>query len=398
MTQVDTTTRQKARKRSLRSFAIALVIVGSTLGIATGIGVCVVKRALDYPNRPHKGQGIEVVIEVKPGMTFPEIASMLADKNIIDKPSYFRLYATHRGVSRRIRPGKYKVRDDWTPKQVLDKLLTGVKRRLVRVTIPEGRHMLEVFELFKKARVVASTDELVRLARDPEFLRSQGITASSVEGYLFPETYRFATPTPAKKILHTLIRQFRLEWARIKRRHAASLRKLNKKLEWTDHQVLIMASIVEKEAILAHERRTIAQVFINRLTDPKFKPQRLETDPTIRYGCMVPEKKSAACRDWLAIKDPKTGRPLLGRLRRAQLRDDDNSYNTYRHEGLPPGPIANPGRHALEATVTPDGSKHIYFVARGDCTHRHWFSRTRRQHERRVKQFLANRRKHKDKC
>jgi len=389
--------KKKARKKPRKgSFFIALALVVTTLGLAAGISICVVKRALDYPNRAHKGEGVEVVVEIKRGMTFPEMAKLLHEKNVIDKPTWFRLYATHRGVSRKVRPGKYKLKDNWTPKQVLSELLKGVKRSLARVTLKEGWNMIDMFRALAEANVADAT-ELEALARDPAFLKEHGITAKTAEGYLFPETYRFAVPSKPRKVLGVLIRQFKLEWNRIKRRQARALRKLRRKLEWTDHQVLIMASIVEKEAILAHERRTIAQVFINRLASKKFKPHLLQTDPTIRYGCMVPSQKSAACREWFDRRYPKdhknpklAGKRILGHLTRATLRDKDNPYNTYKHEGLPPGPIASPGRHALEATLRPDGSKHLYFVARKDKTKRHWFSRSRRQHERRVKQMLAN--------
>lgn len=391
----------KQKKKPVKgAFFIALAIVLSTLGVATGVVVCVVERALDYPHKKHDGSGAEVVVEIKRGMTFPAIAKLLEDKNVIDKPSWFRMYATHRGASRRVRPGKYKLKDNWTPKQVLDALLKGVKRKLVSVTLREGWNMLDMFRELDKKKV-ADAKELEALARDKEFLQSHGITAATAEGYLFPETYRLAIRSNPKKVLGVLIRQYKLEWRRIKRRHARALRRLRRKLEWTDHQVLIMASIVEKEAILAHERRRIAQVFINRLTKKNFKPKLLQTDPTIRYGCMVPKQKSDACREWYDRRFPKghkrAGERMLGHLTRATLRDKDNPYNTYTHEGLPPGPIANPGRHALESTLRGDGSNYLYFVARKDGTKRHWFSKSRRQHERRVKQMLANLRKGKGK-
>jgi UPF0755 protein len=150
---------------------------------------------------------------------------------------------------------------------------------------------------------------------------------------------------------------------------------MRRKLGWSDRDILIMASIVEKEAAVDAERPRIAQVFINRLTSPSFTPRNLDTDPTIRYGCMIPVTKSEGCRKW----DPTQ------RLRRAQLDDKDNPYNTYQHEGLPPGPICNPGEAALRATVNPDGSNYFYFVGRNDGTH--VFSRTRQEHERAVDEF-----------
>jgi UPF0755 protein len=172
-----------------------------------------------------------------------------------------------------------------------------------------------------------------------------------------------------------MIQQHRVVWDRIRRKKAKALKKLQKKLGWSDRDVLIMASIVEKEAVVGSERPRIAQVFINRLVSPSFKPHRLDTDPTIRYGCMVPLEKSRACQKW----DPSK------RLRRAQLDDKDNPYNTYQHEGLPPGPICSPGAASLAATVEPDGSNYFYFVSKNDGTHA--FSRTRKEHERMVDKY-----------
>jgi UPF0755 protein len=307
-------------------------------------------------------------------MSFPSIARQLAEQGVIDKPRWFRLYAMHRGVTTKVRSGDYVLRDDMTPREVLDELLEGVKDVTVKVTIPEGLHMLEVFALIENAGV-ARASELEVLGRDPEFLATHGIDGATVEGYLFPETYYFRVPTPPNKVLDTMVKQFQTVWARVRRTHSKQIKKLRNKLDWTDRDILIMASIVEKEAVVDSERPRIAQVFINRLISPSFKPHKLDTDPTIRYGCTVPVDKSAGCRKW----DPTQ------RLRRAQLDDKDNPYNTYQHEGLPPGPICSPGRAALEATVDPDGSKYFYFVSQNDGTH--VFARSREEHERNVDKY-----------
>jgi UPF0755 protein len=181
--------------------------------------------------------------------------------------------------------------------------------------------------------------------------------------------------TPPDQVLATLIEQHRVVWDRVRRNHADAVRAIREKLDWSDRDILTMASIVEKEAVVDRERPRIAQVFINRLTSPEFPGRRLDTDPTIRYGCMVPLQKSEGCRKW----DPSQ------RLRRAQLDDKDNPYNTYQHPGLPPGPICNPGEASLVATVKPDGSNYFYFVGRNDGTH--VFSRTRAEHESAVDRF-----------
>ena len=143
---------------------------------------------------------------------------------------------------------------------------------------------------------------------------------------------------------------------------------LKRTLGFDDPKIVVLASIVEKETGRAEERPRIAQVFINRLTFPDFKSRRLETDPTIRYGCTVPVQKSGPCQAW----------DKAGRLHRAQLDDKDNPYNTYTHEGLPPGPISNPGRAALEAVMAPDHTPFLYFVSKNDGTH--YFSKTVAEH------------------
>ncbi len=357
-----------------RSFRIALVIVVASFVAAGVAGAYAVDRAIGYPEKPRLGTGAPVEVAIPRGASFPRIASILEEHNIIERPRWFRIYAMHRGVTTKVRSGTYHIRDDLAPRQVLDQLLQGVPDRQVRVTIPEGLHMLEVFQIVEDAGV-AKAQDLETLARDPEFLSARGIDGDTADGYLFPDTYRFRVPTAPKRVLDTLIDQHRLVWDRIRRQHSKHIDRLRRRLGWSDRDILTMASIVEKEAAVPQERPRIAQVFINRLLSPNFKPKRLETDPTIRYGCMIPLEKSRGCSIW----DPSQ------RLRRAQLDDADNPYNTYQHEGLPPGPICNPGAAAMEATVKPDGSPYFFFVARNDGTH--VFSRTLAEHERAVDKY-----------
>jgi UPF0755 protein len=281
-------------------------------------------------------------------------------------------------VTTRVRVGEYKLRDNMTPREVLDEILKGVEDVLADVTVPEGLHMLEVFDLVAQAGI-ADRAALEAAGRNPELLERLGINGATIEGYLFPETYRFKVPSRPEEVLAKMVEQHRVVWDRVQRDHEKKLSKLRKRLDWTDREVLIMASIVEKEAVVDSERPRIAQVFINRLTSPSFQPRRLETDPTIRYGCTVPLEKSAGCKKW----DPTQ------RLRRAQLDDSDNLYNTYRHEGLPPGPICSPGAAALLATVDPDGSDFLFFVAKDDKSH--VFSRTVQEHERNVDRYIRGR-------
>jgi UPF0755 protein len=379
---------------SKRSFRVALAVVAATVVIVVGIAGWFVHRALSYPDEAHAGTGKELEVEIKSGMSFPAVASLLAQKQVIDRPTWFRLYAMWEGDTTNIKPGKYLIKDNLTPAQVLKVIVTGIKEITVKVTLPEGKNMLEFFELIEKAcpagmkppcPKITTAKELEALARDKDFLGGHAIVGDSVEGYLFPDTYEFRVNEKPRVVLERLITRHQEVWQEVLAKHPRDTAKLKDKLRWTDRDILTMASIVEKEAVEPTERPRIAQVFINRLTKPDFKPRRLETDPTIRYGCLVPEKKSAACIAWNEPCVKQNLPPGCDRLHRIQLDDKDNPYNTYEHEGLPPGPIANPGRRSMEAVVSPDGSDYLFFVAKND--REHVFSKTVQEHERAVDKY-----------
>lgn len=362
---------------SKRSFRTALVIVLAILAILIGLAIWFVSRALDYPDQPHAGSGKEIAVEVKTGMSFPQVAHLLADAGVIDKPGWFRMYAMWKGETSNMKPGKYVIADNKTPGQVLGILIAGVKEKTVKVTLPEGENMLEYFDKIAAAGV-ADAASLTALARDRAFLEKHGIAGDSVEGYLFPDTYELRVTATAKQVLEKLITHQRDVWNALLAKHPRDVAALKDKLGWTDRDLLIMASIVEKEAVDPKERSRIAQVFVNRLTSSAFASKKLETDPTVRYGCMVPVQKSIPCTQW----------DKGGALHRAQLDDADNPYNTYQHKGLPPGPIANPGKAAIEATMTPDGSDYLYFVATAKGSHNHAFARTYDEHKRNVDKYV----------
>jgi len=193
---------------------------------------------------------------------------------------------------------------------------------------------------------------------------------------LFPDTYEFRVNEKPAVVLTRLITRHQEVWNELLAKHSHDAAKVKDKLGWGDRELLTMASIVEKEAVDPAERPRIAQVFMNRLSSPSFQPKRLETDPTIRYGCMVPVQKSPGCQQW----------DKRDRLHRAQLDDKANPYNTYQHEGLPPGPICNPGKGSIEAVLAPDGSEFYYFVARD--ARNHAFAKTLDEHKRNVDRYM----------
>jgi len=358
-----------------RSFRIALLVVLSSLAIVALVAGWMVHRALAYPEDAHHGPGKDVELEVKSGLSFPAIASLLAEKGLVDKPTWFRIYAMWQGDTTNVKTGKYVIKDNLAPQQVLAILVAGVKEVATKVTLPEGKHMLEFFALLAAAKV-AKAAELEALARDKEFLGRHGITGDTVEGYLFPDTYEFRVNEKPAVVLTRLITRHQEVWNELLAKHSHDAAKVKDKLGWGDRELLTMASIVEKEAVDPAERPRIAQVFMNRLSSPSFQPKRLETDPTIRYGCMVPVQKSPGCQQW----------DKRDRLHRAQLDDKANPYNTYQHEGLPPGPICNPGKGSIEAVLAPDGSEFYYFVARD--ARNHAFAKTLDEHKRNVDRYM----------
>ena len=278
----------------------------------------------------------------------------------------FRLFVLHKGAARKVTAGPHHFRGDMTPIEVLDELQRKQQRKAVRVTVAEGKNMLEVAQIIA-AGGVSDPAALEVAMRDPKLLAELGIAAPTAEGYLFPDTYSFNVDEDPAKVISTMVARHREVYAELRRRYREEAQDLADDLQFDDHDIVTLASIVEKETGAKHERPLIAGVFLNRLRFSSFKPKLLQTDPTIIYGCTVPAQKSAACQKF------------EGRIRTIHLRDPDNPYNTYTHEGLPPGPITNPGKAALEAVFAPKKSKFLFFVARNDGTHQ--FSKSEAEHE-----------------
>ena len=244
-----------------------------------------------------------------------------------------------------------------SPRQILE-TLKGGKVRLYRVTIPEGYQLRQIAQAIEAAGFGKAQD-FHRLATDPEVAQSVGIEAQTLEGYLFPDTYHFPRDLKQPAIIEAMLKRFRAvitdEWQ-------ARAREIDLSL----HEVVTLASIIEKETGDPAERPLISSVFHNRLR----KKMRLETDPTVIYG----------------IKD------FNGNLTRKDLRTP-TPYNTYVIKGLPPGPIASPGAAALEAALYPAESDYLFFVSRRDRTHQ--FSTNWKDHNQAVREYQLRRRRKK---
>jgi UPF0755 protein len=351
------------RRRAFRVFL--LTIAFGLLAVALAV-----YKVTSYPDHASGIARGTVEVEIPRGAGAQKVSELLAEAGLIERPSFFRLYAGQRGAASRFRPGHYKFEAPATPRQLVDLLVKGVADELVAVTIPEGKNMIEVTEILEAAGV-ASKAELLAQAVDPIFVKSLDLPGRSLEGYLFPDTYKLRPHSQASRVLVALVRRHRQVFEELRAANPAGANYLKTKLKFDDANIVTLASIVEKETGQPQERPRIAQVFINRLVKSSFKPKLLQTDPTITYGCTVAPTflgvASPACQKW------------DGRIHRIHLDDPANPYNTYTHEGLPPGPIANPGRAALYAVFHPDGTNYLYFVAKNDGTHQ--FSATVREHE-----------------
>ena len=295
----------------------------------------------------------EYRLTVKPGSSLIQVARKLATKKVIRSPLPLRLLAHLQNQETAIQAGQYSFTLPATPSEVLQRLVSGDVVQ-ISVTIPEGFNLQQIADRMEQMGI-AEQNALLSAARNPALLKEFGIDAQSLEGYLFPETYRFAPGIGEFKLLHMMVAENRRQLERLQKI-------LTEKPSLEIHQLLTLASIIQKETGLEEEMPLISAVFHNRLK----RNILLQTDPTVIYG----------------IEN------FNGNLTRKDLQRP-SPYNTYLNRGLPPGPIASPGFKALLAAAQPAESSYLYFVARGDGSHQ--FSNSLVEHNRAVRKFQLKR-------
>ncbi len=283
-----------------------------------------------------------VKIAVKNGSTLSDIASTLKSESVIDHVSPFILATRMMGYERSIKSGVFSLKNAKTNYSIIHQLVIG-NPIVKRVTIPEGLTVESTAIIFEET-VGINSKEFIRLCRDDHFINSMGINVESLEGYLFPDTYYFQENEEPEVIIQKMVSECLAFFD-------DSLSVLASQFEFTDFEVLTLASIIEGEAIYDSERPLISAVYHNRLR----KHMKLQADPTIQY--IIEDGPRRLLNKDLKIESP---------------------YNTYLYYGLPPGPINNPGEESILAAVNPSDVEYLYFVANGDG--RHTFSRTKREH------------------
>ena len=322
--------KEKNMKKAALFLIIAPIIALSLAGIKVYYSLSIWK---------YQGQGI--VFSIKHGEGFSSINSRLYRQGVISSARLFHRYNQFKGDMEKFKVGDYQIKTGINMLDLIELLKSGASITF-KTTIPEGKNLFEIAKLYEESGILEESSSFIRLAKNEPFVRSLGIEAKRVEGYLYPDTYNFPKNSSPKVIIKAMVVNFKQKTKDLNFSHP----KLSK------HQIITLASIVEKETGAGFERPVIAGVFHNRLK----KRMRLQSDPTTIYGIYE---------------------NFNGNLRKKHLLEK-TPYNTYKIPALPIGPISNPGIESIQATLGPKKHNYLYFVSKNDGTH--IFSESYRQH------------------
>ncbi|MFL5356847.1 endolytic transglycosylase MltG [Archangium sp.] len=278
-----------------------------------------------------------LTVSVPPGTGPRTLAKLLADAGVVTDSQLLYLFIRREQAGPKLKAGEYLFEGTLTPAQVVEQLASG-RVKVYHFTVPEGLRAEEILPLLAGSELKLDLGTLRRLTADPRFLREAGVPASSIEGFLFPDTYAFGRDATEEQVLTKMVSRALEEYrkAEAQRKEGVTLSLL---------ETFTLASIVEKETGQPQERPRISCVFHNRLR----QGMKLQTDPTVLYSMKLRGVDSKN----ITRKDLDTPHP----------------YNTYATRGLPPGPIASPGAAALQAALHPLDCDDLYFVSRNDGTH-----------------------------
>jgi len=311
-----------------------------------GLAGCVVVFALFAPNIYSEDR----LITISRGEHFATVVDSLAERGVIASKFMFGIAAKIKGGTDRIQIGRYRFKSGMSNSEILEDLWKGSTVEWIPVTIPEGFTASQIAARLVRTLGIDSARFLKRIC-DADYARKSGAGVGTLEGYLFPSTYKFYWQADEHTIIQSMVDEFWNTWT-------DSMRVTAKKRNMTLHQIMTMASIVEGETRVDAERPRVAGVYYNRLA----KGMLLEADPTVQYS-------------------------LTGGHRQLRYSDlkMDSPYNTYRHKGLPPGPVCNPGRPAILAALYPEKHNYVFFVATGKGGHS--FTTTYQSHLKAVRTY-----------
>ncbi len=311
-------------------FLIALMVLGAAAAMALYYWA-----SMQQPRLAH-----EAIIEIPRGSSTRAIAEQLAKAGVIQSPWQFLAARLYR-PGQKLQAGEYRFADPASALDVYGRIARG-DIFYWELAIPEGQNIFDIATTVEQSGLMSGSDFLAA-ARDPALIRDLDPKAPTLEGYLFPDTYRVTRRTTAHELCRTLTARFRSEWKQL----AGSA---------APHDAVTLASLIEKEAAVPADRPLISSVFHNRLK----LGMKLDCDPSTVYAALLEGRY----------------RGVIHRSDLASL----NAYNTYQHEGLPPGPIANPGKASLKAALEPATTDYLFFVALGDGSGRHQFSKDIKSH------------------
>jgi UPF0755 protein len=332
-------------RKLLAGIGVLLVLV-----LIAGAGAAVMYRRVTQPYRGYTSA--EQFVDIPQGAGSRGIGERLVATGVVRDMATFRVALWMSGESRRLKAGEYRFDRDMSAFEVIDKIARG-DIYVINVTFREGLTIAEMANVFE-SHGIGPAAGFVSAAANPGLIRELDPAATDLEGYLFPETYSISRHTDAAALVRVMVTRFERVFTP-ELRQAAAARSLSVR------QAVTLASIVEKETGKPEERPLVAAVYSNRLR----KNMALQCDPTVIYALL------------------KAGR-YNGNLHRQDL-DFNSPYNTYRNPGLPPGPIASPGKASLEAAVHPAENEFLFFVSRNDGSHE--FARTLAEHNRNVQKF-----------
>lgn len=359
------------RKHANKGTSVWVYAIGllSITGFALATFLCV--SFYHFVNSPVLETPEEVItLAIPPGTSWGKIVDIMAREGVVKSPRFFSFWARSRKLDRAIKAGVYELKGPMDLERLEQTLRAGGKGNGVRVVVPEGFTIYHLADRLEQMGVT-SKPAFLAAAKDEVLLKELGIPGESVEGYIFPDTYHFKKNADPYDIIRRMHLQFEKVWAKTKGEYPGALANLKQTYDLDPHDVIITASLIERETNYNPERPTIAQVFYNRID----RGMKLQTDPSCVYGPSTYKKvpKPSDC------KNPK------------------NRYSTYVNKGLPPGPISLPGEQSLIAALDPDTSEQgkvlLFFVAKRGGKGAHYFSKTYKEHKAAIRRFLMSSKK-----